>query len=115
MVKYIESSSQISLITNNSELTFQDNVDYSVSSFPNNISFTAQVVFVGYGFTDEKSGYDVFKGVDIKNKIVIILSEFPGYKDKDSEGYKKFSSENGNDYTMERKKFEKLKKKELWE
>jgi len=110
MVKYIESSSQISLITNNSELTFQYNVDYSISSFPNNISFTAPVVFVGYGFTDEKNGYDDFKGIDIKNKIIIILSGFPGYKDKDSEGYKKFSSENGNDYTMERKKIEKVKK-----
>jgi len=110
MVKYIESSSQISMIANNSELTFQDNVDYSVSFFPNNISFTAPVVFVGYGFTDEKNGYDDFKGVDIKNKIVIILSGFPGYKDKDSEGYKKFASENGNDYTMERKKYEKAKK-----
>ncbi|OFX89998.1 MAG: hypothetical protein A2W99_08430 [Bacteroidetes bacterium GWF2_33_16] len=104
MIKYIENNSQISLLINNSELTFQKNIDYSISSYSNNISYTAAVVFVGYGFTDEKSGYDDYRGIDIKNKIIIRLSGYPGSKDIDSEGYKRFSGSYGNDYMLERNK-----------
>jgi hypothetical protein len=103
MIKYLESNSQISLISSNSELTFSPSVDYSASSSAN-LSFTGNIVFVGYGFTDEKSGYDDYKGIDVKNKIIICLSGYPGYKNKDSEGYKKFSGTYGNDYMLERNK-----------
>jgi putative aminopeptidase FrvX len=110
MIKYIENQSQISLFANNSELTFQNNIDYSAAT-SNNISFTGSIIFVGYGFTDEKSGYDDYKGIDIKNKIIIRLSGYPGYKDKDSEGYKKFSGTYSNDYTIERNKNKKALEK----
>ncbi|MDX9696055.1 MAG: M20/M25/M40 family metallo-hydrolase [Bacteroidales bacterium] len=104
MIKYLETSSEVSLLNSSSTLTFQENVDYSISSSPLATNFTAPVVFVGYGFTDEKSGYDDYKGIDIKNKIIIRLYGYPGYRDKDSEGYKKFAPKNANDYSIERTK-----------
>ena len=38
---------------------------------------TAEVVYVGYGVTAPELGYDDFKGVDVKGKIVLMESEVP--------------------------------------
>lgn len=39
--------------------------------------FTAPVVFVGYGITDEKNGYDEYADIDVKDKAVIIIRKEP--------------------------------------
>lgn len=111
MIKYLETNSEVSILTNTTTLTLQENVDYTISSSQVSTSFTAPIVFVGYGFTDEKSGYDDYKGIDIRNKIIIRLYGFPGYRDKDSEGYKKYSTKGSNDYSIERSKNTKAKEK----
>ncbi|MGE0089508.1 MAG: M20/M25/M40 family metallo-hydrolase [Bacteroidales bacterium] len=111
MIKYLETNSEVSLSTSSYSIIFQENVDYIISSNPISTDFIAPIVFVGYGFTDEKTGYDDYKGIDIKNKIIIRLYGFPGYRDKDSEGYKKFSSKTTNDYSVERNKNSKAKEK----
>lgn len=41
-------------------------------------STEAPVVFAGYGITEKKVNWDDFKNLDIKGKIVLILSEAPG-------------------------------------
>jgi hypothetical protein len=46
------------------------------------------VVFVGYGLVDEKAGYDDFKGVDVKGKIVLRLRGYPGHNDTSSLAFK---------------------------
>jgi len=41
----------------------------------------AEVVFVGYGITAPELGYDDYKGVDVKGKIVVFCSESPAKRD----------------------------------
>lgn len=41
------------------------------------------VVFAGYGIVDEQTGYNDFKNVNVKDKIVLIIAESP--KDKNGE------------------------------
>jgi hypothetical protein len=39
---------------------------------------TAPVVFVGYGLTEPSIGFDELKGLDLKGKVVLVLSDAPG-------------------------------------
>jgi hypothetical protein len=39
---------------------------------------TAPVVFVGYGISEPSVGYDELKGLNLKGKIVLLLSDAPG-------------------------------------
>jgi hypothetical protein len=70
-------------------------VDYSMSSSGNE-SITAPVVFAGYGITEKAANWDDFKKLNVKDKIVLILSEAPGKDNpespfvKDKELNKKF-------------------------
>jgi len=41
-------------------------------------SITAPVVFVGYGICEPSIGFDELKGLDLKGKIVLMLTEAPG-------------------------------------
>jgi len=68
--------------------SFQSGVDFmSMSSIPETL--TAPVVFAGYGITEKEIGYDDFKGLDVKGKIVLILTEAPGKDDPKSPFQKK--------------------------
>ena len=63
--------------------SFLAGVDYmSMSSTAETIS--APVVFAGYGISEKAVNYDDFKGIDVKGKIVLILSEAPGKDDPKS-------------------------------
>jgi hypothetical protein len=67
---------------------FRSGVDFmSMSSTPE--SFTAPVIFAGYGITEKEIGYDDLKGLDVKGKIVLILTEAPGKDDPKSPFQKK--------------------------
>jgi hypothetical protein len=57
--------------------TFQSGVDFSMRSSTAE-SLTAPVVFAGYGITEKVAKWDDFKKLDVKGKIVLILSEAPG-------------------------------------
>lgn len=50
----------------------------------------AGVVFVGYGYKNDKENYDDYKNLDVEGKIVLRLSGYPGHRDEDSPAYKKF-------------------------
>ncbi|MFH0990867.1 MAG: M20/M25/M40 family metallo-hydrolase [bacterium] len=67
---------------------YRSDFQFPVTSY--GINFTAPIVFIGYGLTDEKNGYDDLKGIDLKGKFVIRISGFPGSKDTTSPAYKKF-------------------------
>lgn len=41
-------------------------------------TLTAPVVFVGYGLTEPSIGFDELKGLNLKGKIVLLLSDAPG-------------------------------------
>ena len=51
---------------------------------------TAEVVYVGYGITAPELGYDDYKGVDVKGKIVLMEREVPISPDEDPEEFKKW-------------------------
>lgn len=65
--------------------------DFSISGSSVGTEFTAPVVFVGYGFKNEELGYDDFKGIDVKGKIIIRVSGVPGQDNPESEIYKKLN------------------------
>ena len=45
---------------------------------------TAGIVFAGYGITAPEYNYDDYKGLDVKDKIVLVLKHEPGEKDPKS-------------------------------
>lgn len=49
----------------------------------------AEVVFASYGLELSKENYDDYKNIDVKNKIVAVLSGFPSDQDSTSSTYKK--------------------------
>lgn len=63
--------------------TFQSDVDFIY--FSNDTSrITGQVVFVGYGISEKKHGYDAYRNLDVSGKIVMMLTEIPRKGDPDS-------------------------------
>lgn len=69
---------------------FAYQVDFAVRASDVAVELEAPVVFVGYGIVDEESGYNDYKGVDVKGKIVLMLSGYPGMQDGDSKAFKAF-------------------------
>ena len=71
----------------------EGNKKYSTDSIigpnPNstNTPIEGEVVFVGYGFRDEKTGYDAFDGIDVAGKIVLFMSRVPAkYRSDETNG-----------------------------
>jgi hypothetical protein len=63
--------------------TFYSDMDYS--SFASETqSFSAPVVFVGYGIQEPSLKFDEYKKIDVKGKFVMMLSEAPGKGDPES-------------------------------
>jgi len=67
-------------------------VDFIVSTGPNSSDAEASVVFAGYGIMATDKGYNDYKGIDVKGKIVVVLEGFPGHKDTTSAAWKKFGT-----------------------
>ncbi|MBN2198681.1 MAG: M20/M25/M40 family metallo-hydrolase [Candidatus Aminicenantes bacterium] len=66
---------------------FAPQIDFTLRSSKSE-TVTAPVVFAGYGITENGIGYDDFKGLDVRDKVVLILSEAPGKGDPDSPFWK---------------------------
>lgn len=56
--------------------------DWLPLSFSENSQISAPMVFCGFGITAKELNYDDYEGIDVKNKVAIILSNSP---DKDKE------------------------------
>ncbi len=67
---------------------FTQGIDFILSS-PTPLDITAPLVFAGYGISEKSIGYDDLAGIDVKDRIVIILSEAPGREDSASPFQKK--------------------------
>ena len=87
MVEVSDTSTEINLDARigpqGKKRTFQSGVDFSGSPRATE-SLDAPVVFAGYGISEKEIGYDDFKNVDVKGKIVLILSEAPGKDNPES-------------------------------
>ncbi|MGB8951477.1 MAG: M28 family peptidase [Candidatus Aminicenantales bacterium] len=62
---------------------------------------TAEVVYVGYGITAPELGYDDYKGVDVKGKIVLMEREVPVSPDRDVEVFQKWRPYSFHQYKLE--------------
>ncbi|HAV42321.1 MAG TPA: hypothetical protein DCW97_08000 [Acidobacteria bacterium] len=63
--------------------TFQSGLDFmSMSSSEGRIE--GPVVFVGYGIKEPSIGWDELKGLNLKDKVVVVISEAPGKNDPKS-------------------------------
>ena len=85
----------LSLITNTGAARLAKNyvqgTDYVVQNGGDvSKSILAPLVFIGYGMIDEANGYDELKGIDVKGKVVVRLSGYPGHQDVSSAAYAKF-------------------------
>lgn len=72
---------------------FKHQTDFQVRPSDVGIEIEAPVVFVGYGYVNKDHAYDDFKGVDVKNKVVLCLTGYPGYSDTTSKAYQTFNKE----------------------
>ncbi|MBE0673230.1 MAG: M20/M25/M40 family metallo-hydrolase, partial [Bacteroidales bacterium] len=74
------------------EMTFDENVDFSGLRASMTTKFKAPVVFVGYGINDKSLGINEFAGLDVKGKIILRLTGYPGSGDPESAMYKKINA-----------------------
>ena len=92
-------------------INFSYQTDFSVQTGTVGQTAQAPLAFVGYGFSDEKNGYDDLKKMDLTGKIVVALEGYPGHKDSSSVGFEKFAPEGRYaQYYMERDKMRNLEK-----
>ena len=85
----------LSVITNSGSTHITKNytqgTDYMVQNAGDvSKTISAPLVFIGYGMIDEANGYDELKGIDVKGKVVVQLSGYPGHRDTTSAAYEKF-------------------------
>ncbi|MDD4644909.1 MAG: M20/M25/M40 family metallo-hydrolase, partial [Bacteroidales bacterium] len=94
-VETLKNESSMELITKDgaNELTyiFNNGNDYSIWGSSAGMEINAPLVFIGYGFKNDSIGYDDFKGVEVKGKIVLRVNGLPGMKDTLSVAYKKLN------------------------
>ena len=86
LVETIETSSALSLEVRQGgsvrSHTFRPVVDYQGFAALGG-TLSGPVVFVGYGIGEKGAGFDEFKGVDVKGKIVILIAGVPDFLSKD--------------------------------
>jgi hypothetical protein len=87
-------SSSLTVRKGGRDFFFDEGVDFTLSRSSMNARFESQVVFAGYGIVDKDKGLDDFAGVDVKGKVVVRLSGFPGSNDVTSPMYKKIIGDN---------------------
>lgn len=63
--------------------TFESGVDF-MSTLSSQEEISGPVVFVGYGIKEPSIGWDELKGLNLKDKVVLVLSEAPGKNDPKS-------------------------------
>lgn len=62
-----------------STVNFANNIDFLTVNPFQGIEIEAPVVFVGYGFRNDKLGYDDFGTLDLKGKFILRISGAPGF------------------------------------
>ena len=87
-------SSSLTIKKSGREFTFEDGIDFTVGRGAISSKFEAPVIFVGYGLVDKANGIDDFAGTDVKGKVILRLTGFPGSTDTTSIMYKKLVGNN---------------------
>ena len=101
-------SSSMSLIRESPEGKISDlfvgGTDFKTDPIPGSMEGEASMVFAGYGIEAPSKGYDDYKGIDVKNKVVVILDGYPGRSDTTSPAAGKLGRWFGNDFASWKKK-----------
>jgi Peptidase family M28/PA domain len=81
-MKVDENRSSLTLVRAGREETLTFRKDFILASDPGRgeISVEAPVVFVGFGVTAPDQGYDDYKGLDVKGKIVALIFGAPNFE-----------------------------------
>lgn len=67
-----------------------NNIDWLPHGISGNGKVSGQLAFVGFGITDEKLKYDDYEGIDVKDKIVIVIVGTPDGEKKDGSFYGRY-------------------------
>jgi hypothetical protein len=79
----LKSHNRITVAEGTQKRDLKLNQEFVPFSFSVSGSVTAPLVFAGYGATAEEFGYDDYSGIDVKDKIVVVLRyEPPGFAEK---------------------------------
>lgn len=67
-------------IVDHDTITSEPGKDFVFRGFTGSNKFTLPVVFCGYGISRPDLGYDDYANMNVKNKIVIVFKQNPGWK-----------------------------------
>ncbi len=101
----VQKGCELSLLIPYKNSTIKKNYKFEDEFIPGGTSgsgeITSEVIYVGYGVTAPELGYDDYKGVDVKGKIVLMEREVPVDPDKDPELFKKWRPYSFHQYKLE--------------
>src|SRR5256885_10779408 len=83
---------------------FYNRTHFLIGHSNRTLSLTAPIVFAGYGLVEKEVNYDDFANIDVRNKVVVVMTHAPGEGDEKSYFYKK---ENRNRFFNGMEVFEK--------
>jgi hypothetical protein len=75
--KIDEKNSLLNINNNQGEVIFSSDSLITLIRPSANMDFTGKLVFAGYGYADKTTGYNDMTGVDIKDKIVLVMTRSP--------------------------------------
>ncbi len=79
----LKSDNQLAVQSTEGKKELRINEDFVPFSFSSSEHLTGSVVFVGYGATADEFHYDDYAGIDVKDKIVVVLRYEPsGFAEK---------------------------------
>src|SRR5262249_47898487 len=78
------SQNRFAFTENGRTTTLRSEHDFIPLSFSSSGKFRGAVVFAGYGITAPESHYDDYAGIDVKDKIVLVLRHEPQENDEHS-------------------------------
>jgi aminopeptidase YwaD len=73
----LKSDNSLVVVNGSTKNPLQINQDFEPISFSSSGSFTGPMVFVGYGASADEFQYDDYAGLDVKDKIVVLLRYEP--------------------------------------
>ncbi|MFQ5510861.1 MAG: M28 family peptidase [Candidatus Krumholzibacteriia bacterium] len=79
-VKVIPGGNRLAVSTGGTKTSFELDRDFRPLAFSSNETVEGEVVFAGYGLSvpgEGKGGYDSYAGLDVKDKIVLVLRYVP--------------------------------------
>ncbi len=73
----LKADNSLAVTDNGNKQPLSINQDFEPISFSSSGSFTGPIVFVGYGISAPEFQYDDYAGIDVKDKIVVVLRYEP--------------------------------------